>query len=83
MSHSWADADLIACDGGPWDGRWFHAADWQESVNAARRMAAKHQPPTSISGYTATPRTGPHPQDPHTRGRVAEWTGLPLWKDTP
>jgi hypothetical protein len=65
--------ELAALTGGPMDGFWFFAADWQESLTASRNMDAANQRPSPRLNYRDSGTDIRHPREPWT-GRAWTWT---------
>lgn len=60
-----AAVELVVCVGGPLDGRWYTAQDWQVARDAAKRMrqvmGRSDRCPRLVLGYRQSTESRPHP----------------------
>lgn len=64
--------DLVVLQGGPLNGQWFYADDFEARQLATRRTLNEHSPEAAGAclNYRATKRRQVHPHDPGADGTV-------------
>jgi hypothetical protein len=61
---AWVGRPVMVCVGGPFDGRWYLAADFEAMRAAARRNGYTVDHPSGVAlGYDATAGTRVHPYE--------------------
>ena len=76
--HELVVSDLVALDGGPLTGRWYHAADWVALRKACDRYPAEH-PAGYPNGYHPTTEDAVHPDHEWAKQGVTATTWR--WKE--